>query len=350
MFNKALYYPTIDINDEDWLKTAYLFWDGISTIVPESMAGRTYNNYTAQYLEGEGYLQPIIVNPDSSVVKGLVKEVKQYAETEEGMACLNQRLPSDIYSNPYDDNRSEFYLHQEKLPFEIQELVGDKIGNDGWARVSDNFASFYMTLLANKIAGQKSMSLVTSSSPCESLSNSVSIDKHRRFFSLAHTRAESIGRCLVTKMIIDGITINPLTSLDDLRMFKKKHETELEHFRTGLDETSHMELPPDITMEGLEEMARWNYENKVKAAYQDLKDSLKGAGIHFTIGGAAAFAFTEVSAYFNELLSILSTPVKMAIGVGAALSYQGYQTIKDAKDVKRRHQMSYLLSIDRELR
>lgn len=350
MFNKALYYPTIDIKDENWLKTAYLFWDGIYTIVPESMEGRVYNNPTTQYLEGEGYLQPILVNPEYSAVEELVQEVKKYAKTREGMACLNQRLPDDINSNPYDDTRSEFYLHHEKLPYNIQELVADKIGDDGWARVSENFASFYMTLLANKIANQESISLITSSSPCEKLSTNVSINKNRRFFSIAHTRPESIGRCMVTKMIIDGITINPLTSMDDLRIFKEKHKTELEHFRTGLDETSHMELPPDITMEGLEEMARWIYENKVKAAYQDLKDSLKGAGIHFTIGGAAAFAFTEVSAYFNELLSILSTPVKMAIGVGAALSYQGYQTIKDAKDVKRKHQMSYLLSIDRELK
>jgi len=40
MFSKALYYPTIDISDEGWLKTAYLFWDGVRTIVPESIADR----------------------------------------------------------------------------------------------------------------------------------------------------------------------------------------------------------------------------------------------------------------------------------------------------------------------
>lgn len=38
-FTKALYYPTIDILNEDWLKTAVLFWDEINTIVPESMGG-----------------------------------------------------------------------------------------------------------------------------------------------------------------------------------------------------------------------------------------------------------------------------------------------------------------------
>ena len=40
IFSKALYYPTIDISVEDWLKPAYLFWDGIRTIVLESMAER----------------------------------------------------------------------------------------------------------------------------------------------------------------------------------------------------------------------------------------------------------------------------------------------------------------------
>ena len=36
MFEKALYYPTIDIQNDRWLKSAVLFWDKIETIVPES--------------------------------------------------------------------------------------------------------------------------------------------------------------------------------------------------------------------------------------------------------------------------------------------------------------------------
>lgn len=35
-YTKALYYPTIDIEDSEWMKTAILFWDEINTIVPES--------------------------------------------------------------------------------------------------------------------------------------------------------------------------------------------------------------------------------------------------------------------------------------------------------------------------
>ena len=35
MFSRALYYPTIDIKNGRWLKSAALFWDSIETIVPE---------------------------------------------------------------------------------------------------------------------------------------------------------------------------------------------------------------------------------------------------------------------------------------------------------------------------
>ena len=77
----ALYYPTIDICDEAWLKNAYLFWDGIRTIVPQSIEGKAYHNNTSQFLEGEGYLQPILVNPSERVVMNLVSKVKKYAKT-----------------------------------------------------------------------------------------------------------------------------------------------------------------------------------------------------------------------------------------------------------------------------
>ena len=48
-FSNALYYPTIDITNSSWLKTAVLFWDSIFTIVPESFRN-PYQNSDAVYL------------------------------------------------------------------------------------------------------------------------------------------------------------------------------------------------------------------------------------------------------------------------------------------------------------
>ena len=96
------------------------------------MVGRAYQNNTTQYLEGVEFLKPFVVNPDSLLVKNLVKPVMSYAKTKEGKECQEQRIHYNENSNPYHDNRAEFYLHHEKLPFELQNLIADKIGEDGW--------------------------------------------------------------------------------------------------------------------------------------------------------------------------------------------------------------------------
>ena len=349
MFSRALYYPTIDIPDEDWLKTAYLFWDGIRTIVPESMADSAYRNNTTTYLAEEGFLEPIVVSAESKFLRPLVKVVKKYAQTEEGMAGLNQRAPEDVYINPYDDERSQFYLHHEKLPFEVQELVADKIGRDGWARVSDNFADFYMALLANRIASQRSLELLTPSSPLSDFAANFNAETYHQTYSLACSRNEALGRSMLTKMVIDGITIDPLTSIDDLRIFKERHQTELHKFREGFDEISKMELPPDITIEGLEQRARDIYETKFLGAYRDLQESLKGFGIHFLVGGMGTIAFSDVSTCFSKLLNGLEDPVQLTIGAGALLAYKGYHTIRENHEIKRKHKLSYMIAIEREL-
>ena len=62
-FTKALYYPSIDIPNSDWLKTAVLFWDSISTMVPESVSHPYMSNDT-EYLADVGFLQPIIINSE----------------------------------------------------------------------------------------------------------------------------------------------------------------------------------------------------------------------------------------------------------------------------------------------
>lgn len=92
-------------------------------------------------------------------------------------------------------------------------MVADKIGGDGWARVSDNFADFYMTLLANRIASQRSLELLTPSLPLSDFAAGFSAETYHQPYSLAHSRNEALGRSMLTKIVIDGITIDPLVSV-----------------------------------------------------------------------------------------------------------------------------------------
>lgn len=56
-YTKALYYPTIDIDDSEWIKNAILFWDEIDTIVPEAISS-PYKNNDSRFLYDEGILKP----------------------------------------------------------------------------------------------------------------------------------------------------------------------------------------------------------------------------------------------------------------------------------------------------
>lgn len=348
LFSKALYYPTIDIHDEEWLKTAYLFWDEISTIVPQSMVDRAYENNTTQYLEDVGFLKPFVVNPDSSLVKNLVKPVKTYAITKEGKECLKQNVHE--HSDPYEDYRAEFYLHHEKLPFELQNLMADKIGRDGWARVSENFADYYMTLLANQISIKHSKTLLTASSPLANLSTRYGINHSRYPFSVAgRVGTEAIGQAMLINMVIDGVRINPMTSIEDLHLFKESHRQELINFRSGFEDLSTVNIPSDISEEGLEQYIREIYENRFVGAYNDLKASLRGSRIGF-IESIGALAFTDISTTAMEAFIALPKKVEFAIGAGAYFGLSILNKVRASNEIKRKHRMSYLLSIERELR
>jgi len=69
MPNQALYYPSIEIKDEQWLKTSLLYWDELRTIVPESIEN-PYTTNSTQFLFNEGILRPIRVRSDMGEKEG----------------------------------------------------------------------------------------------------------------------------------------------------------------------------------------------------------------------------------------------------------------------------------------
>ena len=73
-FSNALYYPDIDIQNMDWLKTSILFWDSISTIVPESLEN-PYKQRDTQYLSDIGFLRPLIVHPNDRSIKEIEQDI-----------------------------------------------------------------------------------------------------------------------------------------------------------------------------------------------------------------------------------------------------------------------------------
>ena len=345
-FTKALFYPTIDIRNEDWLKNAVLFWDEINTIVPSSVVNPYQENTTA-YLSDEGILKPLSVNPDSDFIEELTSDTLNYLNTTEGFQLLahGQGSNSEIHRDklPRDVSRL-FDIHPEKLPDEIQRQLRRTMTNEGWFRVDTNFAMFYMTLLANKICEQKSIALLTDNSLTSNLSDLVRLDnqiaiKGRDFdFHLAQGH--------LTNLIIQGIKVSQASTLEDVVNFKKRHRDELGLFRTNIAKLTK-DLPKDLPFDAFKQQIEDIYNDEFLPSYNNFKKSLKGSGIKWIADNFIKVSFFSTSATAIPMTLLgLSLPQVLLAGAGVSIISSLISYNVDKEEKLRNNPYSYLLAVD----
>lgn len=310
MFEKALYYPTIDIHNERWLKSAVLFWDRIETIVPES-EDHPYKRRSTRILQEEGFLFPRIVNPFCEEVSGIEQDVIRFMDTPEGkksfikpwgvstVSMANRRYLTEE-DRVYNDDKireyltvkmsgiyRDFYIHVEKLPMMLRERLAGHVNEDGYVWASKGFMSFYMTLLANRICQNKRLALLTDRVNQNNLSNKILIEG----LSPAgqRTREQRMKRGMMYQVIMDDIRIDPSTAMETIVGYKKDRRHELALFRAEMDRLMAFDIEGKNAKD-IEHEIRSIYTKQVKPAMDGVKATLKDARINWRSGfGACVF-------------------------------------------------------------
>lgn len=174
--SSVLYYPHIDIRNERWLRTAALFWDSIQTIAPASLR-EPYSTDLARELSGEGILEPIRISPRSIEVESIGDTVLDFITDPASAGVLLQtdgQHAERIHVDKLPRELAELArIHPQKLPYFIQQHLEDHLNSEGWYEVSQGFSSFYMTLLASRIASTRGLGLVTESNSADQLATAV---------------------------------------------------------------------------------------------------------------------------------------------------------------------------------
>jgi len=340
-YTKALYYPTIDIPDEDWLKNAILFWDEISTIVPKTV-NTPYKNRTSLVLRDEGILKPCIISEDNSNLEKLEGKLKDFAVTGDALHYFNHKKTLDM--NPYSNQLAGFYLHREKLPLRVQKILEQKglINSEGWANVSNNFANYYMILLATAIAKRKHLCLLTGDSMDYDLSScyDFSIEGINDFAT--ESIKKPMGDMIMFRLVIGGFTVNPLTSIEDLLKYKLKRKDELSLFRSELENlTNSVNFQEIESMEELQAVLKAKYENYVLPALNDVKKTLSDAKVSWSDCLGQYFTSFCMS---SDSISDIGIG-KLALGAGATLLSCLVRTFMKRCSTKRKNSYSYLLSL-----
>lgn len=359
-FTKALYYPTIDITNEDWLKTAVLFWDEIYTIVPTSISN-PYQANTTQYLSDNGILRPMKVNPEIDFIEDLTSDTLNYLNTNEGFQLLTQgrgnyatihrdKLPRDV--------SRLFFIHPEKLPYEIQHILHKNMTRDGWFRVGSDFAAFYMTLLANKICDTRSIALLTDNTLTSNLTDKVRLDNqiaingrdHHDFYHHRHNEKYiNLAQGMLTNLIIEGVKINSTSSLEDVVKFKQLHHDELGLFRTNIANLTQ-NVSKEKKLEAIRQEVEDIYRDEFLPSYNNFKKALSGSGINWVSDNFMKVSVISTSATALPMALLgLALPQALIAGAGVSLITSLISYNEDKKEKLRTNPYSYLLAVNRQV-
>lgn len=377
MPNQALYYPWIEIRDEQWLKTALLYWDELRTIVPESIEN-PYTTNSTRFLADEGILKPIRVRSDMEEIEGLADSVLTYLSTNEGARVIasNGYRDSVIHEEKLPYKFEQFAdIHPEKLPYRIRDELRHlfkKSNKDGsWLRVDSGFADFYMTLLASQLSERTGSSLVTADSMSNDLAVAIHLDaplgqkvgnlfesdrhfRHRRrreydAYGPRRNRPYAVAEGLLSNLSISKISISELTPINDLLSFKNKYSDEFGRFHKAIHDLCKG-IDQNLPIEAIQERVSTIYRNDVEPSINALKEALDGKKIKWKAEGLMKLAFMSASSYSALAVAGLSTPIALLAGAGISLTAMGVLHNIKKRDHIRNDPFAYLLSAEREFR
>lgn len=367
-FTKSLYYPWIDVHDEAWLKSAALYWDIIQTIVPEAL-DRPYSTKTAKQLQDQGILVPLRVRSDLCEIEDLTQDVLTYLRSQEGMELLAGANRNHVYLHPDklpNAVRRLARMHPEKMSHEIRYMLEEsglsRPSRGEFIEVRDEFANFYMTLLATRLSEKIGAGLVTSSSLPHRLSLKAKTDSQMtdiigfserhgyEYEPYAERRAvrRELAQGMLVELMLEEIAVDPTTSIERIIKYRNDHASELGRFRAKVGQLTSS-LPENESLPAMRQQVADLYINEVKPAIDDLKKSLTGGRIKWLTTGWMSLAFISAGSSSVLVGMGLATANALLVGAGISLVSSGILYNVTKQDSLRANPYSYLMSLQKEM-
>jgi hypothetical protein len=340
-FKEGLYYPFIDISNEGWLKSALLYWDSLTTIVPEGFRSHR-ENPTSRELAAASFLNPEFVAPGMPELEQAADDSIAFLDSAEGLSLVaTSRRP---HSRDPDVEWHPEAIHSRKL---LDRVVNDlrsrglEIAPHGdWLRVPGWFARYYMTVLATRLARSRGQSIVTDDPAVEPLAN-------RAVRGDSEKVPAAIAQGLLATMVLQTVHVNESTPVSKLLEFRDKHSRELGAFRTSIRELLKP-LNGEIDLIPLQKHLATVFTDQINPSLDAIRGRLNDNRI------ACGYNNLQASTLFSAGATALSTalgtlalgPFGLFAGVGVSilLSLGNYQIQR--RDILRGSPYSYVLQAE----
>lgn len=303
MKNYALYYPTIEFTNYQWLWSAALMWDRIYRIVPAGYQTQDPPNVLALMESGE---IGIPIHPDD-YASGVAKDFVDRLESGEWNAAALTGKLSDEYR----------CLHTDKVDVLLREMIiakgaGTKQGE--WLHVPTDFAAHYMMFLANTIAEKNNLQMLSDSAPAWTGATYFKFDG-----GIEDYPRDEYSQQLVTLVIKDFLPSNILSIRPaDILSFRKKYRAERQRLLASMQRWA--KCISDCKDERIMQDIIQDMKIDIEAALKDFRGSLSALNVA-TMSGLKSLTFpvvTKVAAVIGGK-DLDPTTLMIVTGLGAAL-------------------------------
>jgi len=336
----ALYYPYIHLQDENWMKVAALYYDELRRIVPEGY--RTQDSDIVRLLNDRfQFIKDLHPGRESKEIAGdfLRFAIEQLSDT-------NKRKDLFIKIGKLLPPKSAFRIHVGKisrlLRMELPKIgLAKKSSAKGpWYDFEPVTGALYMTCLANKMAENRELPIVTDDPVYQPLIRSFQHDRYtwRQRKDTGHSLASLVIRTAIPKNI-ESVSIQKIVE------FRQKHDDERHRFYEAI--CSLAEDIPEINEPDAFRDCLDYHKRTIDEAIKDLKLSLADVGI----GCVTGLLGLSLPSWASNLAK-MEPGLAVQIASGALVCLAAGVLISEGRNIyksKRRSPWSYVLSLKRDL-
>lgn len=347
MSRTILYYPTINIPDEEWLKKTILYWDHVSSIVPD----RDYfcrdivnMNSDMRYLIDNGIYRPTFPSElfESSSFEKFNKELErafinksskklygekaayihrkklQYGTEREPVDYVHKKkfafpyLAEKVHYRKFDNRIYEFFLEQG--------LIVDY--GDEWLAMDSELSIQYMSLMAKYLADLAVNPTV------------VGTDKNKYLY-YAYKKTFKSKKSLAYNVCFQNVLPEPApdTTLKQIIDFKRKRQTELSELQYQLLQFENKISKCISTEEAKSEIEI--FQKKIEKSVFEIEKIYKDEKVNYTFGTIKTFIESAgISGSIASITSLIDLAVHLptwavitALATGGALGF-GYSFLQ----------------------
>lgn len=322
MNRTLLYYPTIVIRNERWIRQSILYWDSIGSIVPCGMEDSLHESYDIEILQREGLFR--IYSPNEYVQKKddlLASEFMRVAEDN----FISNRSSNQQAKPPVEVDLS--WIYDYKMSYVVANWLERKSlaeRKDRKLYMDSDLAMVYMSLLAKHMANDDLEAITTPSTD------------YPENLNLIYPKPIESRKMSVMNLSLHKVLPVPIENVQvaDIIKFKAKRKDELTNFNRVISEYRE-KLKQLVEPVEIRELNA-SFVERIKIEVSNLGKAFHGDRMQFILGTIRNLFLVETSTLATALTTGLSSEIQFPLSVAGAVVAGGLSLGEYLMDVRNR--------------